>query len=282
MEIATPNPATFSRFSTLAGELRNQIWHYALPTADEIEPALTFFKPGCWRWQGAQPDLEFVFHHELLEVHVEIPMAFVNREARSIAVTRIRELGLVTKSRSDQYPVFIRTFNPEEDAIFVKPGQLDEVIMDAHKPQYDPWEEGRQWGTSSEYRKIAMSQTSFLTPLHVEGIKEEMEAMEAMTELLQHACSIKEVLVIVDAPADLESAGDHDKEAKPLWRFVDAPRDVFRWSSVSRRFEIDGEGRVGDGVVCAIVETEKVINAYEDMWGIWGNLTVRPVIAVRA
>jgi hypothetical protein len=281
MNCATPKPATFSKFSTLAGEVRNQIWYYALPTAEEIEPALTFFKPGCWRWQGVQPDLEFVFHHEFLEVHVEVPMAFVNREARSIAVTRIRELGLVTKSRRDHFPVFIRKFNPEEDAIYVKPGQLDDVIMDAHKPQYDPWVEGRQWGTFSRYRKIAMSQASFLTTLHVEGIQEEMEALEEMAELFQYACSVKDVLVIVDAPADLESVGDHDKDAKPLWKFVDAPGDVFRWSNASHRFELASARHIGDGVVSAIVETEKVTKVYKDMWGSWSNLTVRPVFAVR-
>jgi hypothetical protein len=281
MNCATQNPATFSKFSVLAGELRNQIWNYALPTAEEIAPALTFFKPGCWRWQGVQPDLEFVFHHEFLEVHVEVPMAFVNREARSIAVTRIRELGLVIKSRRDQSPVFVRRFNPEEDAIYVKPGQLDDVIMDAHKPQYDPWVEGRQWGTFSRYRKIAMSQASFLTTLNMEGIQEKVEALEGMAELFQSACSVKDVLVIVDAPADLESASDDDKEAKPLWKFVDAPGDVFRWSIASRRFELAGEKRVGDGVVSAIVETDKVTKAYGGTWGLWGNLTVRPVSAVR-
>jgi hypothetical protein len=282
MEATTPTPTSFPKFSALAGELRNQIWHDALPTTDVLEPALTFFKPGCWRWQGAQPDLEFVFRHEWLEIHVEVPMAFANREARSVALSRIRKLGLVTKSRSGgQYPVFVRKFNPEEDAIYVSPGQLDDVIMDAHKPQYDPWVEGRQWGTFSEYRKLAMSEASFLTTPYVEGIEEGIHAMEGIAELLQHACSVTEVLVVVDAPADLESAGDRDKEVKPLWKFIDAPGDAFFWHRSTRRFEICQAESVGDGVVAAIVGSEKVIKTYNDMWGSWGCLKVRPVHAVR-
>jgi hypothetical protein len=281
MEATTPTPVTFPKFSALAGELRNQIWRYALPTADVLDPALTCFKPGCWRWQGAQPELEFVFRHEWLEIHIEVPLASVNREARSVALPRIRELGLVTKSRSGQFPVFVRKFNPDEDAIYVKPGQLDDVIMDAHKPQYDPWVEGRQWGTFSEYRKLAMSEASFLTTLFVEGMEEGMEGMEGIAELLQHACSVREVLVVVDAPADLESASDHDRDVKPLWKFIDAPGDAFFWHRTTRRFEICQAESVGDGVVAAIVGSEKVTKAYNDLWGSWGCLKVRPVYAVR-
>jgi len=82
MAVATTNTAVFSLFFSLPAELRNQIWEDVLP--DATKPALVAYKPGCWRLQGAEPDLEFEFHHELLNVHIEMPMAFVNREAAAL------------------------------------------------------------------------------------------------------------------------------------------------------------------------------------------------------
>ncbi|KAF2823028.1 hypothetical protein CC86DRAFT_469607 [Ophiobolus disseminans] len=272
MEVATTNIANFSRFPTLPAELRNQIWHDALPNPDDLEPALVYFKPGCWRWQGAEPDLELYFRHDLLEIHVDIPMAFVNREARSIAVVRIRELGLVTKADSDGllYPVFVRTFRPTVDAIYLKPSQLEDMIMDVHKAMYEPWEEGRQWSTLSRIRRIAMSEKSLISG-------QGMDSLEEVAELMENICNIMEVLVVVGAPADLDSA-----DGRPLWKYIPAPGDAFRWSISRRRFVICGDECVGDGVVAAHVGSEKVVEAFTQLYGNVGYLKVRPVFAIRA
>jgi hypothetical protein len=193
-------------------------------------------------------------------------MAVVNREARSIVVSGSCELGLVTKARNDQYPVFIRTFKSEVDAMYIKPRQLDDVVTDVHRTMYEPWVEGRSWLHLSRYRNIAMSETSLVND-------QELEEIPALHE---DTCSISEILVVVSAPADLESAGNHDKEARLLWKFVPAPgdalyRDVHRqrfavcggervthgYVSCCQRFDVSEDERVGDGVVSALVGSKK-------------------------
>ncbi|KAF2689014.1 hypothetical protein K458DRAFT_291837, partial [Lentithecium fluviatile CBS 122367] len=79
---------------SLPTELRNQIRHDAL--SNEMEPAFAFYKTGCCQPRGADPDLYVVFRHDLLDApQIDMPLAFVNHEARGIALAWIREKGLV-------------------------------------------------------------------------------------------------------------------------------------------------------------------------------------------
>jgi hypothetical protein len=45
MVTAATHPSSFPLFSTLAGELPNEIWHHTL--REDLCPALYFFKHGC-------------------------------------------------------------------------------------------------------------------------------------------------------------------------------------------------------------------------------------------
>jgi hypothetical protein len=281
MGATTPNTATFPQFSALAGELRNQIWNYALPDTHEREPSLFFYRMGLWSWQDAADGLgyDLVFRDDLLERHIEAPIAFVNREARGIAMRRIRELGLVTRARSGQCPVFIRDFEPEVDAIYIKPNQLHSVVQELIDTMTDPSNEGRNFSMSFRYRKIAMSETSLISNIERE---DRSEGIVGIADLLNYVCSVREVLVVVNTPADLESTDEQDKDAIPLWTFSPAPGDAFSWSCTRSRFEICGDERVGDGVVSAIVESERVNAAFTAAQPeFYSQLKVRPVYAIR-
>jgi hypothetical protein len=89
--------AVFSLFSRLPPGLRNQIWPDALPK--KAKQAIYFYKKGCWRPRrltkadvdydpkNDELNLKFEFHHNLLDyVQFEIPIFFVNREARGITL----------------------------------------------------------------------------------------------------------------------------------------------------------------------------------------------------
>jgi hypothetical protein len=280
MQVTTPDTATFPHFSSFAGELRNQIWDFALPNAAELEPSLFYYRMGLWQWQHATDGIgyDLLFRDDLLERHIEAPIAFVNCEARSIAMTRIRELGLMTRARSGQYPFFIRTFKPEVDAIYIKPNQIHDVVQELIDTITDPAIEGRDYSMALRYRKIAMSEKSLVSNI---GSVDRSEGIEGVADLLNYVCSVRELLVVVDAPADLQSAGVCNRDAMPLWTFCPAPGDAFSWSDTRRRFEFCGDERVGDGVVSAMVESERVNVAFTAQTEFYNTLTVRPVYAVR-
>lgn len=71
------------------------------------------------------------FRHDRLDhVQLEIPMAFVNREARSIALAWIRKQPpfIATRPRRNQHPIFVRPMDPEIDALYLEPGQLETLL----------------------------------------------------------------------------------------------------------------------------------------------------------
>jgi hypothetical protein len=95
---------TFPLFSSLAPELRIQIWRDALP--DRIKPALFFYRgQGCWcprhlteadnGWVPPEGELNLGldFRTDLLgdDNQFRVPIYFVNREAHSIALAWLRE-----------------------------------------------------------------------------------------------------------------------------------------------------------------------------------------------
>ena len=273
MTVTTPGLATFTLFPALAPELRNQIWEAALPE-EKIQPSLAFFKPGCWRLHGAaEPDLELIFHHELLAVHVEWPLAYVNREARSLALPRIRERGLVARARSGQYPIYARPFEPRVDAMFIKFTKFEDVLVD-----YDT----RSWQDDLLHRNVSI--ISMFTSIAMSGnCLGGVEWVALLHDMLEYSyCSVNELLVVVDAPAALDEIDEAAGEDTSEWRFVSAPGDVFHWVHRAERFEMVGEGEhVGDGVVEALLMSEEVVAAFVKCGGIYGSFTVRPVYAVQ-
>lgn len=265
MAAVATNPPTFSLFSTLPAELRNAIWHEALP--DAIEPALVSFKLGYWRLQGTEDDPELIFRHDLLDVHIEMPLAFVNHEARGIALARARELGLMPRARRDQYPIFVRPFEPTIDALHLGPGQLEDIIHEVGNRTLDPDFENRYLSIQSAIRSIAMSETVIRND----------SAMEMIPHLIHSYMSVKQLLVVVNAPPELQSADDHNGEVKPHWGFICASGDVFSWNRDHQRFELHGGSEhFGDGVVRALVEgSEQVTEAFTPGFEIQPVLTVR-------
>jgi hypothetical protein len=140
---ATTSAPTFPHFSNLPPELRILIWHAALPEKDN--PALIFFKKGCWRLgrlseteQGYDPTNpshpDFYFSPELLDhVEVNVPLFFVNREARRIALAWCREQGISIRfSGSQQSPIFARPFNSKHDVLYIPLDEWDDFLSEPY------------------------------------------------------------------------------------------------------------------------------------------------------
>ncbi|KAF2876937.1 hypothetical protein BDV95DRAFT_601348 [Massariosphaeria phaeospora] len=137
MAAAATDTTVFPLFSALAAELRNQIWQEALPK-NMKEPTLGLFKAGSWRIQGAEPDLLLGFCCDSLNVDVEMPLAFVDHEARSIALAKIREHGLAIRARRNQYPILVRPFKPTVDALYVSLSALTNILVDLVDRTFEP------------------------------------------------------------------------------------------------------------------------------------------------
>jgi len=96
---------SFAFFPELALELKDNIFNKAL--SDEIQPALFHYKKGCWRprflsedgedYDHSYPEsnLYLLFYHDLLDaVQLDVPLFFVNRDARDVVLPWIREHNL--------------------------------------------------------------------------------------------------------------------------------------------------------------------------------------------
>jgi hypothetical protein len=150
MAAAATNSSTFPLFSSLAPELRDQIWRDALP--DKVGPALYFYREGCWCPRYLLPsdeeydpqdhdlNLNFEFRHDLLDVvQFEVPLFFVNREARDIALAWVREHGIEIRAREDrQSPVFVCPFNPIRDVLYIALDKWDEFLREPDDRGFQP------------------------------------------------------------------------------------------------------------------------------------------------
>lgn len=129
MAVVATNSSIFPLFSSLPPELRNQIWRDAVP--DKVGPALYFYRNGYWcprrlskSDKGYDPEkdennLNFEYRHDLLDdAQFEVPLVFVNLEARGIALAWVREQGIEIRfCENRQHPIFVRPCDPMRDAL---------------------------------------------------------------------------------------------------------------------------------------------------------------------
>ena len=259
----SPQTTTFPLFSALAAELRNQIWQYALPDCDSIKSTLAPWRPGLWTFRGAEPDLEFRFAHERLEVPFSIPLASVNREARSIVLSSIESLPFKARVTYDcnGILVFMREFDRLKDAMYIEPAQIIAILEDANEHLERDDMIGVTLCVYSEFKTIAMSATH----LHSSN------AMKEVPDVLEPFCSVNELFVIVN-----------EYDGRPC-TFERAPGDVLRWTHSSGVFSgEEDEEYIGDGVVASLVVPERVRVAFTGVASIFGQdgLVVRPVRAI--
>ncbi|KAK3682963.1 hypothetical protein B0T22DRAFT_472338 [Podospora appendiculata] len=160
--------STFPLFPFLPAELRDQIWNdalpgNALPENFNIRTFLSVYRKGCWQPRqltAAEPgfdaandenNLTLEFRHELLGgLQFEIPLAFVNHEARHVALAWLRclnEFGfeLTMRARDSSAdtcaprdPVWARPFDLWWDALYIPADSWDDFLAEPVNRQFEP------------------------------------------------------------------------------------------------------------------------------------------------
>lgn len=133
---------TFPLFSSLPTELRIKIWRDALP--DDDRPALYPYKRGCWcpRWlspsdpgydPNCEPNIDLEFRHDLLDhIQVDLPLLFVNWEARGIALSWAHQNDIEMRFYKDrQCHVLTRPFKLEHDVLYIAPNRLNDFYIES-------------------------------------------------------------------------------------------------------------------------------------------------------
>ena len=123
--------STFPLFPRLPPELRVQIWRNALPDIRGF--ALYFYRKGCWYPRHLLPseegydherndqNLHFDFRYDFLDnIQFELPLVFINREARHIAAGWISNYRIEIRTCEDKpSPIFVSSFDPIQDVLYV-------------------------------------------------------------------------------------------------------------------------------------------------------------------
>ena len=146
----------FTLFPLLPPELRDQIFIMALE--DEIPPAFFHYKKGCWHSrllprlyeddEGYDPtDLdplqgELSHHHDLFDVvQVFVPLIFVNRAARDIAMSWIRN-SPYAHGIEVREGILTTSFIPTRDVLYIGVDEWDDFTSEPHEFEERSWEEG--------------------------------------------------------------------------------------------------------------------------------------------
>lgn len=252
MAATATSSSTFLHFSSLPSELRNRIWHDALP--DKDEPALCFYKKGCWcprhlseSDEEYDPDgmcnLEFEFRHDLLDhVQVEVPLFFVNREARGIALAWVREQGIALRFCKDrQCYYFVRSFDPMYDTLYLALDRWNDFCFEPDGRLFEPDLLGQMVHHKGQtIPRIAVPEA--LLPSEA----------AALSEILESYFYPAVLFIIIGAQPDMQ-LNDEDTRMR-RWELGSTRGRAFFWNNGHRGFDF-GEGEcIGDEALYRRIE----------------------------
>ncbi|KAI1140183.1 hypothetical protein F5Y05DRAFT_411244 [Hypoxylon sp. FL0543] len=242
---------SFPLFSSFPPELRRMIWREALP--DNVEAALFFYREGCWGFRPLRPGDEgyvhdhhyfsivLEFHHERLDdVQIEVPMAFVNREAREVATAWILEQGFARSPRRNrQYPLFTRRFDPERDALYVPLERWHRFLVEPHKRRFNIDFMNFHLTIKSEVKRIA--------------IPDDLLYRESTTphEILDHFTKVDTLVVIVNDQT-YSRLTPHD-----VWDFGRNLGEAHSWNAERGAFDFTNTDYIGEMIMPKLVELGK-------------------------
>ncbi|KAE8453285.1 hypothetical protein EG329_011352 [Mollisiaceae sp. DMI_Dod_QoI] len=280
MTEAAADSRTFPLFSTLAPELRGQIWRDALP--GKIGPALYFYKRGCWcprrlleSDEGYDPEndehnLNFEFRPDLLDnVQFDVPLLFVSREARRTALAWVHGQGIeMLPNEGRQYPGFVRPFDLMRDTLYIALDKWDDFLCEPNDRLFQPDLLQRNVDIKPNLTRIAVP----------EALLRIQDA--ALPEIFWYFFHLKELFIVVDPQPDLESA-DNDMKVQRRWEIESTPGGAFFWNDDRGGFDFRDSGYIGDkNLYTLIEEANKELAKGISRHHIRG-LEVRPVFAVR-
>lgn len=280
MTATTTNSSPPPKFSTLPPELRSQIWRDALP--ENFNPTLFFYKKGCWQPRyilESDEDydaenfygIEMKYRHEFLDrVEVDIPLFFVNREARGIVRGWMSRKGIEMCFRQGAaQSVFLRHFDPLRDALYVPVDKYDEFCNEPLLRAFEPDLEGitHSYG-GREVPNIALPAELF------------WDFVATSDDIILEYYVSAKLIVVINAQADLDS---DEKEGRwQQWEFGSVRERALVWNLDHRKFSWDEGEHICDQDIYNRIEevankdvAEKLVRDRNSLF------EIRAVMAVR-
>ncbi|KAH0497227.1 hypothetical protein TgHK011_004547 [Trichoderma gracile] len=198
----------------------------------------------------SQKPIRFGFHHEnLTSVHIDIPIASANREARSIALNWVRKHGFrVHYDENRECFVFVHRFDPERDALFVATEQWHTFCNEAHNRLAKPDLAGFVVSNTTEITQIAVP--------HVTIWRDNT----GLADIFHWYPRLRAIYIVWDIEMNIAretmlAKGDRNKARARLrnqrWTVKDLRSKSLVWDREEKRF-----GWRGQGVVCEFASSE--------------------------
>ena len=271
--VTAANHSLFHQFPRLPAELRIQIWRNALP--DKDGPALYFYEKGCWYARFvSERQLTLEFYGYFLDyVEVEVPMVFVNHEARAIALTWFREQQIKMWFREERkgHHIFMRPFDVIDDFLYVSSDKFKDFCCERWdrlsqlELNYSPV------GTERSLRRIAVSAEALL--------QGDFEAVPMV--LFRHSDLIALFVVVNWQVLDLQ-IDDSDMKVQRRWELDTALGMAFVWNHDHRRFDWENGDCIAEEALYKRIE--EVGAGVIGQWLIRQHMRrfeIRPAFAVR-
>ncbi|MCJ1387964.1 hypothetical protein MMC18_000807 [Xylographa bjoerkii] len=300
MAAAAIRSPIFHLFTSLAPELRHQIWHAALP--DEVGPALYFYKIGGWRPQhpeNGEAYVDFSFCHDSLDaVQVDISLFFVNREARHIALAWIHKHNIQIRIHALKYgqvqpPVFVSPFDPIHDALYVAVDKWHEFLCEPDDRCFQTDMIDHLVHTQyADVTRIAIPEMLFRGEGEVAAALADLivitvpfSCIEKYLADLQNLQAryfgqLKVLFIMVNTPLDLQPV-NNDLKMQPRWEFKNIEEGTFFWNHDGSRFDFDKGEHVIDEALYKLIETINPWLCEELVKNLNRSFEVRPVSAIR-
>lgn len=232
----------FHPFPRLPAELRLQIWRETLPDLEGV--TLHGYKKGCWDLRDPLPeesnaptraDKILDFRHELLDdVHIDMPIVFVNREARATALSWARAQGIKMDFNTEKAcHVFVLPFNPWQDALFINSHKLDEFCVEPADRLAGLQFRGQSAYSNPEITQVALPHTALTSEISV------FYDMIHWFPRLEVVYIIVDIEIGEDIPKRL-SAEDRRRAKERMkhqrWKASQAQGHSYAWDSKDRKF----------------------------------------------
>ncbi len=273
------SPSTFPLFSSFPAELRDQIWQESLP--EKIRPALHFYKKGCWcprrlsesdnayDAENDENNLNFEFRHDLLDnAEFDVPLAFVNHEARAIALAWIREQGIEIRRRGDrQFPIFVRPFDPAHDALYVPLDKWDDFLREPDDRLFQPDLFEKRVDIEPRITRIAVSETLLRSEV------------ATLPDMFQYFFHLEVLFIVVDAQPDQLAV--ESVKAQRRWEFESTQGGTFVWNSGRGGFDLQDSEYTRDEALYKLVEEANQGLGEGLAQNDISSFEIRPILAIK-
>lgn len=203
------------------------------------------------------------------DAQFEIPLVFVNREARDLALAWVREQGIeIHPCDSRQCPVFVRPFDPMRDALYLALDKWDDFLCEPDDRQFQPNLFEKLVDIKPDLTCIAMPEALL------------RNEVTTISEMFRYFFHVEVLLIIVDAQPDLQSA-DNVMKVQRRWEFESTQGGAFFWNDDRSRFEFGDSEYINDEALYKLIAEANKRLGEGPVKNHIRSFEIRPVFAIR-